>query len=97
VIPLWLHLLGCVGFVFVVTQSKATACVRRVWPDMLSCSLCFGVWAGAAWGALLLARPVMSQWACASHEVASVAFAVSLLAYAAQQIVCRLELPHAPE
>lgn len=78
--PLWLWILGCAGFVYVLTQGVITRRIRRVYPPLLCCPMCTGVWAGAACGVLYKLEPslpALAQWIL---HIGLVAFAVSLVA-----------------
>lgn len=78
--PLWLWVLGCAGFVYVLTQGVITRRIRRVYPPLLCCPMCTGVWAGAACGLLYKLEPTLPpavQWIV---HVGLIAFAVSLAA-----------------
>lgn len=79
-----LHVLGCVGFVIVVSMGKIMAPVRtRIWPSMLSCPMCFGIWGGMAWAALLTARylGMLNPWVERAHDAVAFACVVSLLGF----------------
>lgn len=44
-----IQFLGMVGIVLIVTMNKAFKDLReRLWPGLLGCPQCFGVWAGTA-------------------------------------------------
>ena len=49
------------GLTLVVTFSKIAAPIRRIWPAMLHCPLCFGWWVGLALG-LFHFGPAPSSW-----------------------------------
>ena len=77
-----LHLLGALGFVIVVSFSTIAVPIRaRVWPEMLSCPQCFGVWGGACWAFALGLRSELPEWFALIHDGIAFAFAVSLLGY----------------
>jgi hypothetical protein len=40
------------GVTLVVTFSKIAAPIRKIWPAMLHCPLCFGWWVGLFFGAV---------------------------------------------
>lgn len=80
-----LHLCGAVGFVVVVSLGTITSKIRSAtWPDMMGCPMCFGVWGGAGWAALVICRlsgllPGHIIWR--AHDALAFAFAVSVLSY----------------
>lgn len=76
-----LHVLGCVGFVVIVSMGRITAPVRQIWPSMMSCSMCFGVWGGMAWGSMLLIRPSLPESLTRLHDVIAFACAASCLGF----------------
>jgi len=85
--PLWLWVLGCAGFTYVLTQGVITRRIRRIYPPLLCCPMCAGVWAGAACGLLYKLEPslpVVAQWIV---HVGLVAFAVSLVACVATVVL----------
>lgn len=104
-----LHVLGAVGFVVVVTMGLITTPIRERWQDffrtspmwgkMLYCPMCFGVWGGAGWAALLLLRPHIGALRHV-HDVLAFAFAVSLLGFGValcESLIGRLGPPKAPK
>lgn len=79
-----LHLAGAIGFVVVVSLGTITDRVRRIWPEMMGCPMCFGVWGGSAWAAALTARGLgclPGHWVWWVHDALAFAFAVSVLSY----------------
>ena len=80
---LLLQITGCVGFVIVVSMGKITAPVRRIWPSMMSCPMCFGIWAGCAWGVMMVLRAMITlpAWVVLAHDVIAFACTVSLLGF----------------
>lgn len=46
----WAVLLAAVGFTTVLTQSVITRRIRALWPALLECPMCSGVWVGAIVG-----------------------------------------------
>lgn len=79
---LLLHLIGCVGLVIVVSLGDVMAPVRaRLWPKMLGCPMCFGVWAGTVWSWLLVFRPVLPHWFVVAHDATAFSFCVSLVGF----------------
>jgi hypothetical protein len=88
---LLLHVVGATGFVIVVSMGLVTKPIRDLWvrlfehfptwSKMLACPMCFGVWGGAAWGALLLWRPILPGVLVFVHDVLAFAFTVSLVGF----------------
>lgn len=76
-----LHLLGCVGFVVIVSMGRIARPLRRIWPDMLSCPMCFGVWGGSAWALALLFRASLPGPVAYVHDALAFAFSVSCLGF----------------
>lgn len=80
-IVLLIHVLGALGFVLVVSYSVIAKPVReRIWPKMLGCPQCFGVWGGFGWACLLAIRPALGRLAMV-HDMLAFAFTISLLGY----------------
>jgi hypothetical protein len=79
-IPFWLMLLAAVGLTIVVTLGKIAAPLRRIYPPLLTCPMCSGVWIGGAAGVVYVAQPYLPGWACTAAFVVCVAFACSLAA-----------------
>ena len=79
---LWLQIMGCIGFVMVVSMGQITAPVRKIWPSMLGCPMCFGVWAGVPWATFLLFRAQFPFWLVAIQQVVAFSCAVSLVGFA---------------
>ena len=76
-----LHVIGCVGFVVIVSMGKITAPVRKIWPAMMSCSMCFGIWGGMGWALALLARPSLPVWMADVHDAIAFACVASCLGF----------------
>ena len=76
------------GVTLVVTFSKIAAPIRRLWPAMLHCPLCFGWWAGLALG-LLRFGPAPSSWPLPVAALAD-AFASSALCWTWHVVLIRL-------
>jgi hypothetical protein len=88
---LTLQVTGCIGFVLVVTMGVIASPIRNLWAKifsrwpawakMITCAMCFGVWAGSGWGAALLFRPFEPAWFIATHDVLAFAFTVSFFGF----------------
>lgn len=52
----WIFLLGAAGLVYVLTQGVITAPIRKIYPPLLGCPMCSGVWVGWMAAAYLAAR-----------------------------------------
>lgn len=77
-----LHLAGAVGFVIVVSLSKIAKPIRTaIWPNVLGCPQCFGVWGGMGWVVLLCLRPSLGPSIARLHDMLAFAFAVSLFGF----------------
>ena len=76
------------GVTLVVTFSKIAAPIRRIWPAMLHCPLCFGWWVGLGLG-LLRFGPAPGSWPLAAAALAD-AFASSALCWSWHVILVRL-------
>lgn len=73
----WAWLLTTYGATLVVTGSRIAAPIRRLWPALLGCPMCFGFWVGLAegftrWG--LTGSPLLdgfaaSAWCWTAHVV----------------------------
>jgi hypothetical protein len=50
------------GVTLVVTLSKIAAPIRKIWPVMLHCPLCFGWWVGLFFGLTMRLGPAPSSW-----------------------------------
>ena len=81
-IGIWLlYLAGAVGAVLVVTQSHITKKLRDLYPPLLGCPMCFGVWTGWGCGAALVARPYLGAMG-AVLDAAACGGVVSLASFA---------------
>lgn len=76
-----LHAIGCTGLVIVVSLGTAAAPLRKLWPQMLGCPMCFGVWAGTFWGYLLMFHHKMPAWLSIPFDATAFSFCVSLLGF----------------
>ena len=76
------------GVTLVVTFSKIAAPIRKIWPAMLHCPLCFGWWAGLALGLVHLG-PAPASWPLVPAAIAD-AFASSALCWTWHVILARL-------
>lgn len=80
-----IQFLGFVGVVLIVTMNKSFEAVReRIWPALLKCPQCFGVWVGTAgyyW--IEQDRVFVTGWAAlwVMSDALLLGFAVSLVSY----------------
>lgn len=93
-VPLLLLLAGAVGLTIVVTLGNIAAPLRRIYPPLLSCPMCCGVWIGGASGVLYVAQPHLPGWVCTLLFVLCVAFTCSLAATAVGLAIERLAGEH---
>jgi hypothetical protein len=98
-VPAWLflglHVCGALGMCLVIAYGTPTAPVRKIWPALLGCPFCLGVWVGAAWAALLVWRGWLPVLICDAHDVTAFAFTVSLLGFLIACIVGTIERANA--
>lgn len=45
-----LHIAGLIGATLIITSSTLFSPIRRLWPALLACPQCVGLWIGAAAG-----------------------------------------------
>ncbi len=88
--PYWIFLLGAAGFVYVLTQGVITAPIRRIYPPLLECPMCTGVWVGWIAASFLAVRDKawFPTWLATLVEVFAGGFAISLLASVAVIVLC---------
>jgi hypothetical protein len=77
------------GVTLVVTFSKIAAPIRKIWPAMLHCPLCFGWWVGLFFGAVGRVGPAPDSWPLWAAALTD-AFASSALCWTWHVVLVRL-------
>ena len=77
------------GVTLVVTFSKIAAPIRKIWPALLHCPLCFGWWVGLGLGYIMQLGPAPSSWPLPLAALAD-AFASSAVCWTWHVVLVRL-------